>query len=73
MAKQLLATLLTDFGTREAYPAAMKGVILSVCPQAQVVDMKEDALGPAEVVDGWVRLHLRPNQIVTLSFDTRAS
>jgi alpha-mannosidase len=41
--------------------------------QAQVVDMKEDALGPAEVSHGWVRLELRSNQIVTLRFDTRAS
>lgn len=42
MAKQLLATLLTDFGAKEAYPAAMKGVILSLCPQAQVVDISHD-------------------------------
>ena len=42
MAKQLLATLLTDFGTREPYAAAMKGVILSLCPYAQVVDISHD-------------------------------
>jgi len=42
MARQLLATLLTDFGSREPYPAAMKGVILSLCPYAQVVDISHE-------------------------------
>jgi len=42
MAKQALATLLTDFGTREAYAGAMKGVIFSICPRAQVVDISHD-------------------------------
>ncbi len=37
--------------------------------RAEVVDMKEEALGPADVADGWVRLELRPNEIVTLRFD----
>ncbi|MEX0785301.1 MAG: glycosyl hydrolase-related protein [Dehalococcoidia bacterium] len=36
--------------------------------RAQVVDMKEDALGPADVAGGWVRLNLRSNEIVTLRF-----
>jgi len=49
MARQLLATLLTDFGTREAYPAAIKGVILSMCPQAQVVDISHD-IPPFDIV-----------------------
>ncbi|MCH8994230.1 MAG: hypothetical protein IH959_04595, partial [Chloroflexi bacterium] len=34
--------------------------------EAQLVDMKEDPLGPAEIVDGWVHLDLRQNEIVTL-------
>ena len=38
--------------------------------EAQLVDMKEDPLGPAEIVDGGVHLDLRPNEIVTLQFDT---
>ncbi len=38
---------------------------------AQIVDMKEDPLGPAEVAEGWVRLSLRPNEIVTVRFRTR--
>ncbi|MCH8066243.1 MAG: hypothetical protein IIC90_10545 [Chloroflexi bacterium] len=39
---------------------------------ASVVDMKEDLLGPARVDDGWVRLELRRNEIVTLRFDSEA-
>ena len=55
MAKQLVATLLTDFGTREPYPAAIKGVILSLCPQAQVVDISHD-IPPYDVLAGAVVL-----------------
>ena len=36
--------------------------------QAQLVDMKEDPLGPAEIVDGWLHLDLRQNEIVTAQF-----
>lgn len=38
MKKPALITLLTDFGTRDGYVAAMKGVILSQCPGANLVD-----------------------------------
>ncbi len=31
--------LLTDFGTRDWYVGAMKGVLLSGCPQAQLIDL----------------------------------
>ena len=31
--------LLTDFGTEDGYPAAMKGRILSLAPQARIVDI----------------------------------
>ena len=34
----------------------------------QIVDMKEETLGPANVRDGWVQLDLKPNEIVTLRF-----
>ena len=37
-----LITLLTDFGTRDAYVASMKGVIFSLNPQAVVVDLSHD-------------------------------
>jgi S-adenosylmethionine hydrolase len=35
-------TLLTDFGTRDHYVAAMKGVILGICPEAQIVDISHE-------------------------------
>jgi S-adenosyl-L-methionine hydrolase (adenosine-forming) len=31
--------LLTDFGTQDAYVGMMKGVILSICPTAQIIDL----------------------------------
>nr|BAL58706.1 hypothetical conserved protein [Candidatus Acetothermum autotrophicum] len=37
-----LITLLSDFGSASGYPAAMKGVILSICPTAQIVDISHD-------------------------------
>ena len=37
-----LITLTTDFGTGSHYVAAMKGVILSLCPQATLVDLAHD-------------------------------
>ena len=35
-------TLLTDFGLRDHYVAAMKGVILGICPDARIVDVTHD-------------------------------
>lgn len=32
-------TLLTDFGVEDGYAAAMKGVILGICPNARIVDV----------------------------------
>lgn len=32
-------TLISDFGTADGYVGAMKGVLLSVCPQARLVDI----------------------------------
>jgi hypothetical protein len=37
-----LITLLTDFGQGSPYVAAMKGVILSICPEARIVDLTHD-------------------------------
>ena len=34
--------LLTDFGTRDHYVGAMKGTVLSVCPEATLVDITHD-------------------------------
>ena len=37
--------------------------------RVEIVDMKEEPLGPANVEDGWVQLSLKPNEIVTIRFD----
>jgi S-adenosyl-L-methionine hydrolase (adenosine-forming) len=37
--KNPLITLLTDFGSQDPFVGVMKGVILSICPGAQVVDL----------------------------------
>lgn len=43
MASQFpLITLLTDFGVRDHYVAAMKGVILGICPNATLVDITHE-------------------------------
>jgi S-adenosyl-L-methionine hydrolase (adenosine-forming) len=43
-----ILTLLTDFGTADGYVAEMKGVILSLVPEAQVVDISHD-IAPQDV------------------------
>jgi S-adenosylmethionine hydrolase len=35
-------TLMTDFGLRDHYVAAMKGVILGICPEARIVDVTHE-------------------------------
>jgi hypothetical protein len=35
-------TLITDFGTRDAYAACMKGVILRIAPNAHIIDASHD-------------------------------
>lgn len=42
MAKRPIITLLTDFGLADHYVAAMKGVILGICPDAQLVDISHE-------------------------------
>lgn len=46
---QPIVTLTTDFGTSSPYVAAMKGVILSRCPLAQIIDLSHSIL-PQDVV-----------------------
>lgn len=43
-----IITLTTDFGTGSPYVAAMKGVVLSICPEATLVDITHDV--PAQDV-----------------------
>ncbi|MBI2901690.1 MAG: SAM-dependent chlorinase/fluorinase [Planctomycetes bacterium] len=37
-----IAALLTDFGLKDHYAGVVKGVILSVCPDARIVDLSHD-------------------------------
>ena len=40
--KRPIVTLLTDFGLTDHYVAAMKGVILAICPQVTLVDISHE-------------------------------
>jgi S-adenosylmethionine hydrolase len=42
MPKIPLVTLITDFGTADGYVGAVKGVILSIAPRAQVIDISHE-------------------------------
>ena len=46
-----IITLTTDFGTRDCYLAAMKGVILGINPGARVVDLTHE-IEPQNVLEG---------------------
>lgn len=50
-----IVTLLSDFGATSGYPAQMKGVILGLCPDAQIVDITHD-IPPFDIVAGQVFL-----------------
>ncbi|MFA6245082.1 MAG: SAM-dependent chlorinase/fluorinase, partial [Candidatus Hydrogenedentales bacterium] len=46
-----VVTLLTDFGTKDAYVAAMKGVILTRCPEVTIVDLSHE-ITPQDIFEG---------------------
>ena len=46
-----VVTLLTDFGTKDAYVAAMKGVILTRCPEVTIVDLSHE-ISPQDIFEG---------------------
>jgi S-adenosyl-L-methionine hydrolase (adenosine-forming) len=46
-----IVTLTTDFGLSSHYAAAMKGVILGICPNAQIVDISHD-VSPYGIPEG---------------------
>ena len=54
MARPILA-LLTDFGMRDHYTGAMKGVVLSICPDLTLVDITHD-IAPHDVLGGALEL-----------------
>ena len=47
--------LLSDFGTRDHYAGTMKGVMLSICPDATLVDITHE-VPPHDVLDGALQL-----------------
>ena len=49
MARPVIA-LLTDFGVRDHYVAAMKGVMLGICPDVTILDVSHD-VPPQDVVN----------------------
>ena len=49
MPRQMIATLLTDFGLRDPYVASMKGVMISICPDAHIVDITH-AVAPHDIL-----------------------
>ena len=46
-----IITLTTDFGLSDHYAGTMKGVILGICPQAEIVDLSHQ-VGAYEVMEG---------------------
>lgn len=50
MPKPIL-TLTTDFGLSDHYVGAMKGVILGICPQVQIVDITHE-IGAYQITEG---------------------
>jgi S-adenosylmethionine hydrolase len=54
MARPVIA-LLTDFGTLDHYAGTMKGVALSICPDAALVDITHD-IAPHDVLGGALEL-----------------
>src|SRR5215472_9311352 len=48
---QPILTLPTDFGLSDHYVGAMKGVILGICPRAQIVDISHE-IAPFEITEG---------------------
>ena len=67
MARPVIA-LLTDFGLRDHYVAAMKGVMLGICPDATLLDITHE-IAPQDVLEGALELeavarYLPPGTVV---------
>jgi S-adenosylmethionine hydrolase len=43
-----IITLTTDYGNRDSFAASMKGVILKINPQTQIVDVSHE-IGPQDI------------------------
>ena len=44
-------TLTTDFGTRDHFVGVLRGVILGICPSAEIVDISHE-VHPFEISEG---------------------
>jgi len=53
--KRPVITLLTDFGTSDHYVGAMKGVLLTICPEAVIADITHEVT-PYRVAEGAFKL-----------------
>jgi S-adenosylmethionine hydrolase len=51
----VIVAVLTDFGTRDHYVGTMKAVVLSVCPEARLVDITHD-IPPQDIFTGALEL-----------------
>jgi S-adenosylmethionine hydrolase len=51
----VIVAFLTDFGTRDHYVGAMKGVVLSICPETTLVDITHD-IPPQDIVTAALEL-----------------
>jgi len=51
MARTAIVTLTTDFGLNDHFVGAMKGVILEIAPEAQIIDICH-AVQPFDILDG---------------------
>ncbi|MCE9535950.1 MAG: SAM-dependent chlorinase/fluorinase, partial [Nitrospirae bacterium] len=51
-----LITLLTDFGDRDSFVASMKGVILTIHPDARIVDLSHQ-IAPHQIEEAGYVLH----------------
>lgn len=51
MARTPIVTLTTDFGLNDHFIGAMKGVILEIAPEAQIIDISH-AVQPFDILDG---------------------
>jgi S-adenosylmethionine hydrolase len=54
-AEQPIITLLSDFGLNDPYLGAMRGVILSICPKARLVNLAHE-ITPHQILEGAVAL-----------------
>ena len=54
MTRPIIA-MLTDFGTRDHYAGSIKGVILTLCPDAVLVDISHE-IPPHDIVTGAIEL-----------------